>query len=230
MGGNGARYAGLVFDMDGTLIDSPMDFAAMHQAAREIAAGLGVPTESLEGKRFLYQMSAAVHEWLGPRAPEKVRTYEEELEERLDRIELAALSGVHVLPGAEETLAEMAGAGLALGLLTRSCEPFATAALEQTGLRRFFPVVSTRNTPGPRKPDPRSLWNVLERMGVPGHRAAYIGDRALDLTCARDASVDFVGVVWPGKNVPEREREFAAGGGCTIVRSFPELLEEVLRR
>ncbi len=225
-------YMAVVFDLDGTIIDSALDFHAMRKAVIETAHREGVPpgelhtTENvpqlvLHAKTKLRQMTGA--DVLGMR-------FEAEANRRLDEIEMAALPTAKASPGAKETLSTLHQEGYRLGVLTRSCEGFAKTSLHNTGLLPLFMKLRTRNDSGPVKPQPESLLLLLKDMGVAKDRALYVGDGTQDMECARAAGVDFVAMVHPGEKSQVREEELRRLGSFHVVRSFPELRRHVTGR
>ena len=112
-----------------------------------------------------------------------------------------------ILGGAREALRRLAGAGIALGLVTSGTGARVARELQGLGLRDLFGVVVAAEDVERRKPDPEPIRRGLEAMAVPAAEAAYVGDSPEDVQMARAAGVYVVGVPGP---FPNREELKAA--------------------
>jgi phosphoglycolate phosphatase-like HAD superfamily hydrolase len=227
-----SRYKAVVFDLDGTLIDAPIDFRAMHRAVIQASIACGIAPGRAPSDGPLPEMMARAHGLLADRGyTDGMREeFDQEVGRRFDQIEMDALPRSKPMPGASEALSTLQNGGFRLGILTRSCGTYAREALKRTEMERFFAVTRTRDYPGPQKPDPRSLIWVLEQLGTRPQEAVYVGDRGLDRACALAARVDFLGMVWPGEGEAERMRGLQDNGRSIIVHSFRELLDRISTR
>lgn len=225
-------YMAVVFDLDGTIIDSSLDFHGMRKAIIEVASHVGVPPGELHTTENVVQLmdhaKAKLHQMTGAEALSM--RFEGEANRRLDEIEMSALPSAHASPGAKDTLSALHQEGYRLGVLTRSCEGFAKTSLHNAGLLPLFMKLRTRNDSGPAKPHPESLLLLLKDMGVAKDRALYVGDGSQDLECARAAGVDFVALVHPGEKADAKEGELRRIGSFHVVHSFPELRRHVTGR
>jgi phosphoglycolate phosphatase len=183
----------LVFDLDGTLVDSSHDIAAATNAAlRRVAPGAGeIPLEAIlsfvgEGARVLVQRSLR-HAGLSLSADEALPVYIECYAERL-------LDTTRLYPGIAEALAALAGPALAV--LTNKPGDFSRRILEGLGVAsRFARVLGAGDVPS-RKPDPSGLFRLMaEAEAAPGE-TWMIGDSATDVAVARAAGVRAAGVTW----------------------------------
>jgi HAD superfamily hydrolase (TIGR01509 family) len=154
---------GVIFDLDGTLVDSRLDFDAMR---REIGLPPGTPV--LEGVLALL--------------PEQARPAWEIIE-RHERIGAEAAT---VIAGVSELLAELDRRGIHCAVVTRNGRTFA----RETLLRLALPleVVITRDD-APPKPDPTGLLRVLKTWELPAAAAAMVGDFRFDLEAGRAAGM-----------------------------------------
>lgn len=159
-----------MFDMDGTLTRAHHDFPAMKRE-------LGLPRDKpiLEA---LDELPAEEARWR---------------RELLDEIELEVASGAEMAEGADQLLGHLAGAGRALGVITRNTRHAALLTLEQAGLGRYFDEddVVGRDDALP-KPAPDGIDLLLRRKGVPPCDAILVGDFAFDVLAARAAGVTSV--------------------------------------
>ncbi len=152
---------GVIFDLDGTLVDSALDFDQMR---REMGFSPGTPV--LEGIAALDAEDAA-RCWA-----------------ILEEHERAGCQRATCMPGAAELLAELAAQGFHRGLLTRNSRRFTKELIERLGLT--FDAVMTRDD-APPKPDPAAIWRICERWAIEPPLAAMVGDYRFDLEAGRAA-------------------------------------------
>ncbi len=217
---------GIVFDLDGTLVDSQHDFPRLRKTVVRLAEKYGVPpgrlsiTETVN--RLQRDATAIMHQQNLPEG--QLFRFENEVNEAIDAIEMEALPRTKATPNAGPVLKALTDHGFRLGLLTRSSDHFARAALLKTGLATYFPFLRSRSSPGPVKPSPEALRLLLETMGIPPTRAVLVGDQPLDCECAVAAGVKFYGVMLPPKDPLYVEIDrFKAGGATAVARDLTDL-------
>ncbi|HKS59255.1 MAG TPA: HAD family hydrolase, partial [Thermoplasmata archaeon] len=160
---------GIVFDLDGTLVESQHDFGRMRKTVIDLAQRHGVVPGHLSVTDPIPTLMEAAREELGrgPGGEGSVYKFEVEANRAIDAQELEALPRTRARIGAEPLLKALTTKGFRLGILTRSSEHFCRAALHQTRLLPYFPTLRTRSSPGPAKPSPEALRLLLDEMGVP---------------------------------------------------------------
>lgn len=176
----------VVFDLDGTLIDSAPD---IHALANKVLTGEGALPLSLEEARSFIGHGARnlVSRMIAARGlPPK----------DLDRLHRAFIDGYDdaqaltlVYPRVREALAELIADGFVLGLCTNKTVSAANAALAHFGLTKVFAAVIGGGALPVMKPDPAPLLHVLTDLGAT--RALYVGDSEVDHQTARAARVPF---------------------------------------
>lgn len=207
----------VLWDLDGTLIDSGADIAA---AANEARAGLGLAPlpEAVvrgyigEGARRL--MDQAV----GEEEPEALRLQGLELffasyGERL-------LAQTRPYPGIDRLVRALAGRQ---GIATNKPSPFSRAIVEGLGWGGLFRALVGGGDVANRKPAPDAVWRALELAGVPKANAVFVGDSLIDVQTAKAAGVDFIAVSWGLR--PRHELLDAS----VIVDTVDELEEALVR-
>jgi phosphoglycolate phosphatase len=177
----------VVFDLDGTLIDSRRDLADSANALIAEYGGLGPLDEAAivgmvgEGVQLLVQRALAAAGL--PDVPSDVAA------ERF-----MALYGERLLretrpyPGVRETLA-LAAERVPLALLSNKPRAESRAIVEGLDLAGFFIDVYGGDAPYPRKPDPSGLWALSSRAGASPASTLLVGDSPIDLDTARAAGV-----------------------------------------
>ncbi|MEX1039186.1 MAG: HAD family hydrolase [Pirellulaceae bacterium] len=154
---------GIIFDLDGTLVNSRLDFPAMRA---EMGLPEGIPIlESLQDlppvDRARLEEILLRHEWEGARA-------------------------AVLFPGVAECLAELTRRGYPLAIVTRNAREPALDCLERLGIRPHFSQVIARED-GPHKPDPWAIQHICQTWNRPTRQAAMVGDFHFDLRAGRNA-------------------------------------------
>ncbi|HYA10663.1 MAG TPA: HAD family hydrolase [Thermoplasmata archaeon] len=219
---------GIAFDLDGTLVLSHHDFGRIRGEVVRVAERHGVPPGQLSVREPVHRIVEAAREAMrNANLPDgELWRFEAEYQKAIDRIELEALPRTVPRPGAERLLKGLRAREFRLGILTRSSEAFARAALVRTGLGPYFDYLRSRSTPGPAKPSPESLLALLHEMEVPTERALYVGDHLLDAECATAARVRFYAML-PDPSEQEdlgaAAERFRTSGASAIAKDLDEL-------
>ena len=211
----------VMFDLDGTLIDSVPDLAA---AVDRMLVELGRPPAGVEN----------VRDWVGNGARVLVRRAlaggldhvavgDAETEEALARF-LDIYADCHHLtalyPGVHELLEALSTAAVELAVVTNKPERFVAPLLEQVGLGGYFRWIIGGDTLPQQKPDPAALLQVMRLAGVEAAQSLFIGDSRNDVLAARAAGVPCIAVSY-GYN---HGRPIAEEKPGLVVDSLAELL------
>ncbi|MEK7403837.1 MAG: phosphoglycolate phosphatase [Acidobacteriota bacterium] len=183
----------LIFDLDGTLIDSKEDLAQAVNAAR---AHLGLPPIH----------NHLIHSYVGDGAPVLIRRAlgPEASEEDVQRALLFFLNyyGEHKLdytrpyPGVPEALDQLRQAGVTMAVLTNKPVRISRAILEGLGLATNFRAIYGGNSFEYKKPHPVGVEALLAECGAARERTMVVGDSAVDIRTARNAGVKACGVTY----------------------------------
>lgn len=186
------RPAALVFDLDGTLIDSRRDITT---AINRMRADLCLPPLKLEqvvtmvgeGARLLVERA------LGPECPPD--RVDQALERYLGYYWDVCLDETRLYPGVEEMLSDLSGR-YPLALLSNKGEALSRRILDGLGLATRFREILGGDTLPTRKPDPAGLKVLAERLGVPVGDLMLVGDTWVDAETAQNAGCPFALVEW----------------------------------
>lgn len=178
----------VLFDLDGTLLDTAPDLAA---AANAMLAerGLG-PLPILQVRDFIGQgIGPLVWRCLKAAAgtPPEDGLFEGALERFGSHYERLNGCAAAPYPGVLEGLEHMRRAQLRLACVTNKAMRFTLPLLEKTGLARFFDAVVTSDEAGFRKPHPEIFLHACRRLGAAPSETVVIGDSANDAQGARAA-------------------------------------------
>ncbi|HEU0248252.1 MAG TPA: HAD-IA family hydrolase [Gaiellaceae bacterium] len=208
------RFRIVLFDLDGTLIDSgPIILASMQHAVRTVLDREIPPDElglTIGGQGIVAQMQAidADH------AAELLEVYKEHNDGLHDTLE-AFDELIALLP-------RLKAEGRRLGIVTAKRHRTVGLALDRfPALRDDFDVVVAHEDTDRHKPDPAPVALAIERLGGTPSDAAYVGDSPFDIQAAKAAGAFAVGVGWGGIHPDER---LLAEEPDAFVRSPEELL------
>jgi phosphoglycolate phosphatase len=189
------RFDLLLFDLDGTLVDSLPDIAG---ALNQALAGAGLRTLSIdvvrglvgEGVQRLVEKALVVQ-----RAPATIDAA------ALAREVVAIYTKkpcVHtrLFPGVDEALSQLRQRGVRLAVLTNKVGSVARALLTELRLADRFDAVVGDGDGHARKPSPAAALDVMGRLGVPPARTLMVGDGLPDLALARAAGCPAAAVTW----------------------------------
>ncbi|MCD6672092.1 MAG: HAD-IA family hydrolase [Burkholderiaceae bacterium] len=214
------RFRLVVFDWDGTLIDST---AAIVHALRAAAADLGLPIPSRE--RASHVIGLALFDAIRMAVPSIEREQLPEFVVRYRHHYFAVDGRLEPFEGIPQLLAELVDSGAWLAVATGKSRVGLDRALEQTGWARHFLATRCADEGVP-KPDPWMLSDICEELGVDPVQALMVGDTTHDLGMARAAGAGAIAVTYGAH--PRRELE--AEPSLAMVDSIAELRETLLAR
>ena len=176
----GVSFDAVVFDLDGTLIDSHV---AMMRSYAIWAEEFGISLDDLSG--LLGMPSAAVSEALLPTATTAAAT------RRIEELEVRDTDGVVPLPGALESLLKLPRSRVAIA--TSCTTDLMQARMSAAGLP-FPDVIVTRDQVAEGKPAPDSFLLAAERLGVDPSRVLVVEDAPAGIAAARAAGCAVLGI------------------------------------
>ena len=214
------RYRLVVFDWDGTLIDST---AAIVHAIRASAADLGLPVPTREQASHVIGLGLldAIHRAVPSIAREHVPAYVQRYRYHFLKQDAA----LEAFDGVPRLLDELADSGAWLAVATGKSRAGLNRALDQMGWTGRFLTTRCADEGIP-KPDPWMLRDICEELDLETADALMIGDTTHDLGMARAAGSDAIAVTYGAHPREELERESA----LAIVDSVPELRDALLER
>jgi phosphoglycolate phosphatase len=211
------RYRAVLFDLDGTLVDS---YSALAEAVNFARRQHGLPEL---GEVRIRQFVGDGLEKLLQRAFETndiPRGVQDAFESRYDEICCAESK---VLADVEATLDNLSTLNVAMAVCTNKPTFFSRKILEALGLARHFRAIVGPDLAGARKPDPQHLLRALDATGVPCADALFVGDMPIDVHAARNSGID-VAVVPTGSSSTE---QLLAANADHYLDRFSDLLKIV---
>ena len=193
-----AALRAVLFDLDGTLVETHIDFPAMTRAMEALARRQGVAESVTAGKDILgsVETSAADVQTRGGDGSALRR----EAFAILEKMEIEGCSRPRLLPGTRELLTALAGRGTKVGIVTRNCRAVSTGLLARFALPHH--LLLTRDEVAQTKPNPEHLWAALRLLGEAPEVAAMVGDHFMDIEAGVRAGCALtLGVL--GRNDPD---------------------------
>jgi pyrophosphatase PpaX len=208
------RFPVVLFDLDGTVVDSGgIILASMRHATREVL-GRQISDAALMAAVGGPGLEAQMRE-LGPEhVDELVRVYRAHNEPLHE--ELVGFAGI------DDVLVRLKDEGRRLGIVSAKRRATVALAFAQVEIGHLFDVVLGGDDTVNQKPSPDPLLNALRLLEAEPADAAYVGDSPFDMQAAKAAGVHAVGVTWGG--IHGRE----ALGDADVVADAPEELLAVL--
>lgn len=208
------RRTTLVFDLDGTLVDSAPDIAA---AVNALFAELGLPEVEL----------ALIRRMIGDGAPVLLERALAHVGARYTAADMMPRFSVHygenavrlttVYPAVAETLTHLRALGCRLGVCTNKPIGPTRAVLAALGLDTLIEAVVGGDSLPQRKPAPEPLLAVIQALGGTPDNAVLIGDSAVDLACAEAAGVPAI-IIPSGYGMTEPMAAIIAAGFAELPR------------
>jgi phosphoglycolate phosphatase len=183
----------LLFDLDGTLVDSAPDLAG---AANDLRATQGLPPLPYADLRPMVGAGArgmvGVAFGVAPGDPRFDGLKDAFLARYADRL----LQETHVFAAMHPVLDALDAAGLPWGIVTNKAMRFTAPLVEGLGLARRAQVVIAGDTTPHAKPHPAPLLEAARRIGVPAQTCAYVGDDLRDMQAGRAAGMATLAAAW----------------------------------
>lgn len=207
------KYDAVIFDMDGTLLDTLED---LKDAVNYSLRTLTMPERTLdEIRRFVGNGAQLLLERAVPQGTEEVRVASA-LALFREYYDLHCNDKTKAYEGVLRLLRELKAEGYALAIVSNKPDP---AVKELAGIY-FEGIAGTAigEQPGAeKKPAPDMLYAALRELKVPAERAVYVGDSEVDVLTAANAGIPCISVLWGF-----RDREFLRENGADCFVETPE--------
>ncbi len=210
----------LIFDLDGTLIDSKLDLAHSVNAARA-HLGMGPITHQVVSSYIGNGAPVLIRRALGPEASDD--DVRRALEFFIHYYGEHCLDNTSLYPGVKEALDRLHTNGIAMAVLTNKPVRISNHIVGGLGLGSHFFRIYGGNSFEQKKPHPIGIDTLLGESGLPRDTAYMVGDSAVDIRTARNAGVRSCGVSYGFQ--PEG---FTTDAPDLLIDSMGELADRVL--
>ena len=219
---NGKKFTHVIFDLDGTLLDTLEDLA---DATNWVCEQHGWPVHPVEAyKQFVGNGAAKLLERVVPAGVEitsELRT--QTMEEFTRRYTAETSRKTAPYPGMPQLVERLKGEGITVAVLTNKPDGAAKPVVE-----RYYPgvfeVVQGALPDAPTKPDPTLLFKLMDRIGAKRETTLFVGDSNVDIQTAKNGGLTGCGVLWGFRT----RRELQEEGADFLVQTAQELEELIL--
>jgi phosphoglycolate phosphatase len=191
------RYRAVLFDLDGTLVDS---YAALADAVNFALRAHGL--NEVDTTRIKTLVGHGIERLLQRACETEAvpKSVTDAFESRYDEV---CCTASKVLEDVEPTLHQLAAAGVCMAVCTNKPTSFSKKILDFLNLAPHFRAVVGPDLAGARKPDAQHVIRTLEEAGCSAHESLFVGDMPIDVAAARNSGID-VAVVATGSSSYEQ--------------------------
>jgi phosphoglycolate phosphatase len=203
-------YDLVIFDLDGTLVDSLPDIAWSLNATLAEAGLPALPVQTIT--RFVGDgATRLIERALGAAAggPDPEALLARFIAHYTDHLCVDS----RLYPGIADLLDSLARQGVVIALVTNKPSLLARRLLQALAIERRFSVTIGDGDGFPRKPDPRAALSIVERTGTSPHRAVIVGDGLADMGMARAVPCSVIAAAWgyaPAERLQQESPTFLA--------------------
>jgi len=184
----------IIFDLDGTLVNSSIPFKKMKMRIIKHLEEAGVPRGLLNNEMLNFEITSKALDYMKSRGfPQPyIKKVLDKVSDIMNEVELESSDNASLIPGVPETLKALKKRGLKVGLMTRTCREYAEKVLKRFNIRKYFDVIIARDDIENPKPDPSHAIRLLELLDVSADEALFVGDHWSDAECARRSRLKFI--------------------------------------
>ena len=199
----------LIFDLDGTLVDSAKDIAnAINHAI--VPVGMAPLTTEKIVSMVGHGIKTLINDLVPP------EHYEDSLNRFLEHYSEHILDNTKTYSGVIETLSDLGNYKKAV--ISNKREALSKKVMNGLGLTGFFDVILGADSVSERKPSPAPIYEVLKRVGIPKESAVMIGDSDVDVQAGKAAGIKTIAVTYG-----YRDRDILKDADY-LIDSFEELI------
>lgn len=206
-----AGVRGLLFDLDGTIIDTIDLILASARHASALVLGEALPDDVLR-----HNIGVPLRAQMGEYAPGHVEELLAAYREHNDRVHDDL---IREFPGTEPALEALTALGFRMGVVTSKSRPVAQRGVDHFGLDRYFDFVVGAEDTATHKPGPEPVLEGARRLGLPARNCVYVGDSPHDMESGKAAGAVTVAALWGPfpERVLEPRPDFAIGRLADLV-------------
>ncbi len=182
----------VLFDLDGTLVETHIDFGKLREATLQLIAQYGVDTTPLQSLDVLSAIDQAADVLQQSGALERSAELRTRARARLRAMEMAYCAAPRPVPGVYDLLNALKARDVRIGIITRNDRQVSLQTLQQ--LRIPHDLLVSRDDVHRVKPHPEHVTIALQEWNIPAERCVVVGDYWMDVEAGRAASCRTVGI------------------------------------
>ena len=183
----------VIFDMDGTLIDSKKDITISINYIRDLHYNLAPLSEEFVVDAINMEVRNLPKMFYG------TELYHEKDRDVFEiHYAMQCIQNPYLYEGIKETLEKLVASGVKISVATNAPTPFASKMLNHLGINELFDVIIGADKVSTSKPDPQMLHEILNYYGFDKTKdsAWMIGDNSKDMLSAQNAGIDSMFAIW----------------------------------
>ena len=181
----------VLFDLDGTLVDTNIDFPLMKAQMIELALEHGLSDSSLAEMDILAIVDTATESLTANGKHSEATNLRSRAMAILEEIELRHASQTQEIPHAREGVAELRARGIGIGIVTRNCRAASEISLDIAGIQPD--VMICREDSIKHKPHPDPLYMALDALSARPKESIMVGDHLMDIRSGKAAGMKTIG-------------------------------------
>lgn len=187
------RVDAALFDLDGTLVETNIDFPLMKQSMIALAVEQGLNSAALVELDILAIIEHAANALVCLNKPDKAEMLRVEAMSILQDIELKHASNTQLIPFARDLILQLKCRGIGVGIVTRNCRKASEISLNIADISPD--VLVCREDAAKHKPHPDPLYMALDKLGARADASVMVGDHIMDITSGRAAGMKTIGLM-----------------------------------
>jgi phosphoglycolate phosphatase-like HAD superfamily hydrolase len=198
------KYKAVVFDMDGTFMDTKVNYTKLANVVFDEMRSIGVPENAIDRSNGSRSELSSGMEWMKANdMSEELDSIGKRISKRATDVELENAHLAQPFEGSLEVLDLLKKKGYKTGILTRGGRRYAECVLDLFDLLKDFDVIVARDDypDNESKPSPIAMQHVANAIGVRPDEILYLGDHVFDWMTARDSGAGFYGVLSGNYNI-----------------------------
>ncbi|MBI9019257.1 MAG: HAD family hydrolase [Phycisphaerae bacterium] len=210
---------GIIFDLDGTLLDTLEDLA---NSVNHVLNHFGLPTHPVADYKM--KVGSGIRKLIERALPEdKLELTDQGLEMQLDYYDKHCINTTKPYPGIIKLLEDLKAAGYKIGILTNKTDHLAQKIIKHYFDMDLFDIARGHLADVALKPDPASVLGIAKQWNLAPSEIAFVGDSSVDMQTANNAKMKAIGVSWGFRSVEELKEN----GADAIIDQADELLKYV---
>ncbi len=218
------RVECVLFDLDGTLVRTDIDFPLMKRTMISLAAEWGFTSDKLADMDILAILDGASEFLTLLGKADQAALLRDRAMAALEEIELRHARRTREIPSARELVEELKNRQIGVGIVTRNCKKASRISLD---MARIVPdVLVCRDDTVRHKPHPEPLQMALSKLGATAVHSVMVGDHIMDVQSGKAAGMKTVGFLSQGRP----EGFFEQVDPDLVVRHLSEVSDAIVRR